>query len=112
MRNIGRAVPALAFRIGARIDLDELREVATVGERGGDCGYVGLKAVGFPVPTNLNWIEGVKKILDTLADEILTRLVERKAPDSERRRPGYASISRNPVGAAHSTYCNLQSTHF
>jgi len=36
--------------------------------------------VGFPVPTNLDWIEGVKKILDTIGPQLLTR----KAPDSER----------------------------
>ena len=39
--------------------------------------------VGFPVPTGLDWIEGVKKILDVLGPQ-LTRRVERKAPDSER----------------------------
>jgi|ERR1043166_6200416 8-oxo-dGTP diphosphatase len=39
--------------------------------------------VQFPVP-NLDWIEGVKKILDTIGPQLLTRLVERKSPDSER----------------------------
>ena len=33
MRDIGRAVPALAFRV-LRVDLDELREVASVAQRG------------------------------------------------------------------------------
>jgi len=37
--------------------------------------------VGFPVPSNLDWIEGVKKILDAIGPELLNR----KAPDSERR---------------------------
>lgn len=45
MRDIGRAVPALAFGIGVRIALEELREIATVRQRSGDCGYIGLKAV-------------------------------------------------------------------
>ena len=36
--------------------------------------------VTFPVPTDLDWIEGVKKILDIIGPQLLTR----KAPDSQR----------------------------
>src|ERR1035441_6195250 len=45
VRHVGRAVPALAFGI-ARVNLDELREVATVGKRGRDCGLVKLESIG------------------------------------------------------------------
>ena len=40
-----RAVPALAFGVG-RVDLDELREVATVAESGCNRAQVGLEAIG------------------------------------------------------------------
>jgi len=36
--------------------------------------------VTFPVPANLDWIEGVKRILDAIGPELLTR----KAPESQR----------------------------
>jgi hypothetical protein len=42
------------------------------------------KWVGFPVPANLNWIEGVKRILDAIGPELLSKLPQRRAPDSER----------------------------
>ena len=45
MRDIGRAVPALAFGI-LRVDFDELREVAAVAERGGDRRDVRLESIG------------------------------------------------------------------
>src|SRR5664280_2086372 len=44
MRDIGRAVPALAFGV-LRVDLDQLGEVATVAERGGDRGKVRLETI-------------------------------------------------------------------
>jgi 8-oxo-dGTP diphosphatase len=40
--------------------------------------------VGFPVPADLDWIEGVKKMLDTIGPELLSKLPQRKAPDTER----------------------------
>src|ERR1022692_682685 len=45
MRDIGRAVPALAFRV-LRVDLDELREVASVAQRGRNRAQVGLESIG------------------------------------------------------------------
>jgi len=44
VRHVGRAVPALAFRV-LRIDLDELREVATVTQRGRNRAHVGLESI-------------------------------------------------------------------
>src|ERR1039457_1307287 len=45
VRDIGRAVRALAFGI-LRVDLDELREVATVAQRRSDRGNVRLESIG------------------------------------------------------------------
>jgi 8-oxo-dGTP pyrophosphatase MutT (NUDIX family) len=45
--------------------------------------------VRFPVPANLDWIDGVKRILDSLWPDLSTKSILRKAPDSERRL-GYA----------------------
>jgi ADP-ribose pyrophosphatase YjhB (NUDIX family) len=46
--------------------------------------FTQFKWVGFPVPANLDWIEGVKAILDTIGPELLSKLPQRKSPDSER----------------------------
>jgi hypothetical protein len=40
--------------------------------------------VQFPVPLNLDWIEGVKKILDAIGPELVSK-PERKAPGYENR---------------------------
>ena len=45
VRHVGRAVPALAFGV-LGVDLDELREVATVAQCGRNRAHVGLKSVG------------------------------------------------------------------
>src|ERR1035437_2010315 len=45
VRDIGRAVPALAFRV-LRVDLDQLCEVATVAESGRNRAHVGLESIG------------------------------------------------------------------
>src|ERR1035438_8148441 len=45
VRHIGRAVPALAFGV-LRVDLNELREVATVAECGRNRAPVGLESIG------------------------------------------------------------------
>src|ERR1022692_4574170 len=45
VRDVGRAVPALALGV-LRVDLDQLGEVATVAERRGNCGQVGLESIG------------------------------------------------------------------
>jgi len=48
--------------------------------------------VTFPVPANLDWIEGVKKILDVLGPELLTT---RKPPDSQRNPTSASSRAVN-----------------
>ena len=48
----------------------------------------------FPVPANLDWIEGVKAILDTIGPELLSNPPQRKAPDTERG-PTVPSIAVN-----------------
>jgi hypothetical protein len=45
IRYVGRAVPVFALGV-VNVYLDESREVATVGERGGDGLLVGLESVG------------------------------------------------------------------
>jgi hypothetical protein len=45
VRHVGRAVPALAFRV-LRIDLDELREVATVAQCGRNRAHIRLESIG------------------------------------------------------------------
>jgi|SRR5579859_800546 len=50
--------------------------------------------VRFPVPIDLDWIEGVKKILDTIGPELLAKLPQRKQPESER---GPASLPSTVV---------------
>ena len=42
---VGRAVSALAFGV-LRVDFDELREVATVAQRGRNRTHVGLESIG------------------------------------------------------------------
>ena len=45
MCDIGRTVPAPLFLRGLGINLDELRKVATVAQRGGDRGDVRLESI-------------------------------------------------------------------
>jgi 8-oxo-dGTP pyrophosphatase MutT (NUDIX family) len=40
--------------------------------------------VKFPVPTELDWIEGVKRILDVVGAQLIKIPVERKPPDTQR----------------------------
>jgi 8-oxo-dGTP pyrophosphatase MutT (NUDIX family) len=52
--------------------------------------FTSFKWVTFPVPSDLDWIDGVKRILDDLETELL----KRKAPDSQR---GPASLNSRAV---------------
>lgn len=51
VRDIGRAVPTLAFGIGVGVNLDDLGEVATVAQGGLNCAQIGLEAIGGDLET-------------------------------------------------------------
>ena len=112
VRDIGRAVPALAFRV-LRIYLDELREVATVAQGGCNRAHVGLESIGSDLE-----VLGAGRVTQSFDEGIRRGLAA--APQGEvrlwrtlpRRTPvGFSSPRQQKKGGA-SRCINAQIAHY